>query len=296
MGMQIGVCIKPVADLGERPPPTLESLQSTLGKASFVLGSSDAAALSLACRVATENGGEVAVVTMAPESAEATIRHCLALGGTRGVRLWDQGFAGSDTWATATVLAAYLTSLPMDLVLCGDFSSDSRTGLVPYFLAGLLGWPCISPVIDLRLDASGKRLTALRQLPRGDRLEVKLSLPAVLAVAQLAAGPGYPTLRGRLRAAAAVIPVLGRSDLGLTASQVGASNARLVIGGLDLYRWVPENSAAVTSRLPPAQRLQRLTSRVSRVGKGALIQEATETAVAKLVQFLQEKGLLRGSS
>ena len=283
-------------DLGEALPLTLEGLQTALGKASFVLGPCDAAALALACRHATEHGGEVVVVTMAPEWVETTIRYCLALGAARAVRLWDQGFAGSDTWATATALAAYLTGFSLDLIICGDSSSDTRTGVVPYFLAALLGWPCMTQVIDLRLDASSKQVAAVRQLRRGDRLELETSLPAVLAVVGLAARPGYPTLRGRRRAAVAVIPVLGRADLGLTASQVGPPGSRMVIGELDLHRWISQSSAASTSGLSPAQRLHRLMSGSSRIGKGRLIQEAPEKAADRLVDFLRQKGLLPRSS
>jgi Electron transfer flavoprotein, beta subunit len=50
----------------------------------------------------------VTVITMGPEQAKAALREAMAMGADRAILLSDRAFAGSDTWATATILAAAL--------------------------------------------------------------------------------------------------------------------------------------------------------------------------------------------
>ena len=67
------------------------------------------------------------------------------MGVDRGVLVCDPAFAGSDTLATTTALAAALSKLaPFDLVLFGTRSADSDTGQVGPQTAVLLDLPLVT--------------------------------------------------------------------------------------------------------------------------------------------------------
>ena len=113
-------------------------------------------AVSKAVELASERtGSHVTVMTLGPPGAEDTLREAIAWGLERGVdidgvHITDAAFAGSDTLATASALAAALTREgPFDLVIAGRNSVDADTGQVGPELAELLDLPvshrCASP-------------------------------------------------------------------------------------------------------------------------------------------------------
>src|SRR4051812_43099410 len=68
-------------------------------------------AVAQAVELASEHGGTVTVITLGPPPAEDVLREAIAWGldrdvDTTGVLVSDTEFAGSDTLATATALAA----------------------------------------------------------------------------------------------------------------------------------------------------------------------------------------------
>ena len=112
-------------------------------------------------------GSSVTVMTLGPASAEDALREAIAWGLDRavhieGLLLTDAVFAGSDTIATARLLAAALRRTgPFDLVLTGKNSLDADTGQVPPQLAQLLDLPFAAGVKHLTLD-SGRDACRMR--------------------------------------------------------------------------------------------------------------------------------------
>ena len=95
----------------------------------------DRRALSEAIRYRNESGGEVVVATMGPPQARAALAEALAMGADRAIHIEDPRLAGSDTLATARVLAAVCRRIDYDLIFAGQHSTDSETGQVPLSLA-----------------------------------------------------------------------------------------------------------------------------------------------------------------
>lgn len=85
--------------------------------------------------------------------SSAARKACLPKGFDRAAILADDALARLGTVATATCLAALVRRVaddgPVDLVLCGDGSTDVGAKLVPAYLAGLLGWPCLVEVTSV---------------------------------------------------------------------------------------------------------------------------------------------------
>lgn len=220
--MQAAVCVKqvPDADAAARLDPLTGRLVRT---GPLELDGADAAAVALAVDLVGRAGGAVTAVSMAPAGAGTGLRRAVALGATRAVLVSDEALAGSDALVTARVLAAVLAGLDVDVVVAGTESSDGYSGLVPYQVAELLGWPAVSAV--RQAGVRGSSLVARCQ-GDGGLEEVTCPLPAVLTALPGGGPPVLPTYRA-LRAARAV-PVEVRSlrDLGLVPGQVGGAGAR----------------------------------------------------------------------
>lgn len=91
----------------------------------------DRVALEAALQLKAHYGGHVTVLSMGPPTCEVVMTEALAMGADRAVLACDPAFAGADTLATSTTLAAAIETLaPYDLVLFGTRTADSDTGQV----------------------------------------------------------------------------------------------------------------------------------------------------------------------
>src|SRR5580693_10532350 len=107
-------------------------------------------AVSKGVEIARDSGGTCTVFTLGPPVAEDSLREAVAVGADEGVLITDPAFAGSDTLATASALAAALRNLgELDLVLVGRNSVDADTGQVGPELAELLDLPFIAAAREL---------------------------------------------------------------------------------------------------------------------------------------------------
>jgi len=212
--MKIVVCIKQVPDAKtvrfDREKGTLirEGVEA-------VINPYDLHALEAALTLKDSVGGEVTVITMGPPPAETALRDTVSLGADKTVLLCDRAFAGSDTLATTYVLAKAIEKIgPVDLVLCGKLTTDGDTAQVGPGLAERLGLPYVTCVGELSLTENGTTLRAKRVFEdRFDIVEVKL--PALLTVLSTLNNVRVPSLKGKMRAKKAEVPVWSADDLGV---------------------------------------------------------------------------------
>jgi electron transfer flavoprotein alpha subunit len=175
-------------------------------------------AVSKACELAAErDGSTVTVITLGPASAEDALREGIAWGLERdveidGVLVSDPAFAGSDTLATATALAAAVRHLgPFDLILVGRNSLDADTGQVGPELAELLDLPFMTGVRHLTLDGDA---LAVRCEHDDGWYEAELHLPAVLSCAERLCEPTKVDPEGRAAVPASRLRRITAAELG----------------------------------------------------------------------------------
>ena len=144
-------------------------------------------AVRTGCELALASEGTCTAITLGPPEADSVLREAILCGCAGGLHVSDPAFAGSDTLATATALAAALDRHgPWDLVLCGRHSIDADTGQVPAQLAELLGLPLLTGVRELTVD--GEEVAAL--LEHNDEwIKARVDLPAVLSCAERLCDP-----------------------------------------------------------------------------------------------------------
>lgn len=180
----------------------------------------DRVALETALQLKAHYGGNVTALSMGPPSGKVVMAEALAMGADRAVLACDPAFAGADTLATSTTLAAAIETLaPYDLVLFGTRTADSDTGQVGPQTAVALNIPLVTGVHQFTC--------------RDDHLEVERTMdhlvecfavdfPAALTIRPEARQPRDVGLRGLAEAFDdRRIDLLPLADLDLQNDQVG---------------------------------------------------------------------------
>ncbi len=217
--MHIVVCIKQVPDTKNvRIDPDTHTLVRQ--GVESIINPFDMFAVEAALQIKDQNGARVTVVTMGPPQASEALRDTLGLGADDAVLLSDRAFAGSDTWATSTTLAAAVRKMAdVDIILCGKQAVDGDTAQVGPEMAALLDIPYATFVKKIEVALNGS-LEVVRQTDEGTEAW-RLRLPALLTVIKEIGEPRIPSLRHKMRAKKAEIPVWGTADLGLDPDRTG---------------------------------------------------------------------------
>jgi electron transfer flavoprotein beta subunit len=219
--MNVIVCVKQIPD--PALPGELDGSTKTLKRdGKLILDESDSYGVEMALQlVAAAGGGEVSLVSMAPNDEVSGMRTALAMGAAKGVLVSDPALQGSDALTTAKVLAAAVQRLGgADLVIAGTESSDGYTGTVPEQMAEVLGLPSVT--FAKRVAVDGGTLKVDRQTEEGYD-EVTCPLPAVVSVTAGVVEPRYPSFKGIMAAKSKPIDTVTATDLGVT--PVGWSGA-----------------------------------------------------------------------
>jgi electron transfer flavoprotein beta subunit len=214
--MNVIVCVKQIPDPaspGELDPGT-HALKRD-GK--LILDESDSYGVEMALQlVDAAGGGEVSIISMAPNGEMSGMRTALAMGAVKGVLVSDPALAGSDALTTAKALAGAVQSLGgADLVIAGTESSDGYTGTVPEQMAELLGLPSVTFAKSVTVD--GGALKVSRQTEEGYD-EVTCPLPALISVTAGVVEPRYPSFKGIMAAKSKPVDTKTAADLGITAA------------------------------------------------------------------------------
>src|SRR3989454_1763547 len=216
--MKILVAIKQVPDTATQVKIGADGKTIDTTGITWIVSPYDEFAVEEALRIKEKRGqGEVVAVTLGPERAKEALRSCLAMGADRAIHVNDPALDGADTLTAATVLAAVVKQEAPALVLCGRQAIDDDMGAVGAQLAEVLGWPCLSWVMEEAISEDGARVRAGRQVEGG--LEVfDAPLPLVLTAQKGMNEPRYPTLKGIMGAKKKEVKDIKLADLGLAAA------------------------------------------------------------------------------
>jgi electron transfer flavoprotein beta subunit len=219
--MNVIVCVKQIPDPAS--PGALDPATNTLRRdGKLILDESDSYGVEMALQLVTEaGGGEVSLVSMAPNGEVSGMRTALAMGAAKGILVSDPALLGSDALTTAKVLAAAIQRLGgADLIIAATESSDGYTGTVPEQMAEVLGLPSVT--FAKKISISGGQLKADRQTEDGYD-EVTCPLPALISVTAGVVEPRYPSFKGIMAAKSKPVETVTVADLGIT--PVGWSGA-----------------------------------------------------------------------
>jgi electron transfer flavoprotein beta subunit len=197
---------------------------------------------------------EVVAVCIGPDTADESLRKCLAKGADRAVRVWDAAIENSDSIAIARVLAAVAKREAPHLLFAGVQSSDQAFASTGIASAAFLGWPHAAVVTSLSYSPGAQSAVFRRELEGGLLHEVEIQCPAVLTIQLGINTPRYASLRSIKQAAAKPIEVLSLADIALSAADVGEAGSASRVRRM----YVPDKGRAQLIAGDAAQQAARL--------------------------------------
>ncbi|MDP6489641.1 MAG: electron transfer flavoprotein subunit beta/FixA family protein [Candidatus Poseidoniia archaeon] len=254
---QIVVCLKVVPKPGE---VKYDQETNTLDRsaAENQVNLSDKHALEAALTLKAVEDADVTVISMGPPMIDSELKLMLAMGADRTILLSDRAFAGADTYPTSRTLAAAIGKLaPVDLVLCGEESSDSSTGQVPPGIAEWLDWPQITYATTLAVEEND--LVATREIEGGHEI-LAAPLPAVASVVQGSQQVRFPDFGRFAELESHDIEIWSAADLKLKTEEVGLPGSCTTVGDL-VETAPPERKREFITGSPPemvSQLVERL--------------------------------------
>jgi electron transfer flavoprotein beta subunit len=192
-----------------------------------VISETDKNAIEEAVRIKEKHGGKITAVSLGPPEAKEALREALAMGVDEACLLTDPLFEGSDSHATANVLAAAVTKIiEYDLILCGAYSEDLYAFQVGPRLAEICNLPQITFTAKLTLE--GDHVVAERDL-ENERQVVEAKLPCLVSVTREINEPRLPTLMAIMAASKKPSKIWSAADLSLGSEELGFNGSLIEI-------------------------------------------------------------------
>ncbi|WP_040167046.1 electron transfer flavoprotein subunit beta/FixA family protein [Microbacterium gorillae] len=224
--MKIIVLVKEVPDTYGDRKLSLETGLADRAASESVLDEIGERALEVALSYADKNADtHVTVLSMAPESALATVRKGLAMGAADAVQVVDEALIGADLTLTAEVLAAAVRRAGFDLVIAGNSSTDGSGGVIPAMIAELLGVPGATGLSAVEI--TGDAVSGTRPVDGGTQ-QVSVSLPAVISITEALPDARFPNFKGIMAAKKKPFEQVSLADLDVSADPSAAPRAIMV--------------------------------------------------------------------
>ncbi len=239
--MDIVVCVKHVPDTTEAEIAIRDDERGIKKEGLvFDISEADNYAIEEALLLKEEFEGSITVLTVGPPEADETLRMCLAKGADQAVRLTDERFEGSDSYATARILAEAIKDVDYDLVLTGCMADDDGSAQVGVTLAEMLGIPHAALVVSTEVEDSTMKIH--RELEGGLHEVLEIELPALFTIQTGINEPRYASIFGIRKAMKKEIEVLDLDDLELAEEAVGEAGSKTSLVKL----FIPEVTAQAT--------------------------------------------------
>ncbi len=216
--IRIVVCLKQSLDVSQLKVDSATGKLITAG-APRKISDFDKNALEEAVRIKEKLGDtEICTLTASAEDAKPVLREALAIGADKAYLIYDPILQEVDTLGTAYVLARAINKIGrVDLILCGEASLDSFSGLVGPRLAEILNLPQITSV--KKISVENDVVKAERTLE--DMIEtVKTKMPALVSVTREINQPRIPSLMMIMKASKKEIVPWTAADLNIQKEKI----------------------------------------------------------------------------
>lgn len=165
----------------------------------------------------------VTVISMGPLQAKYALREALAMGADEAILLSDYAFAGSDTRATASILASAIRKIGQyDIIICGRQAIDGDTAQVGPQVAEYLNIPQITYVSKLEIE--GSKISAHRAVEDGYFI-INSQMPILLTAIKELNIARIPSISGIRKAFQTEIKAWSADDLDVNKNLIGLSGS-----------------------------------------------------------------------
>jgi len=179
----------------------------------YEINEPDAYALEAALQLKEKHGGEVVALCAGPARCSSAIREALAKGADWAIHVEEENIAAFDVLGVARLLAAAVAPENPDLVLTGLQSDDIGAGQTGVVLAGLLGLP--HATIIMEVENRDGTLRVKRELEGGWFQRLEMPLPALLTIQSGISKLRYATLMGIKKAKSKEVKRINAAELGV---------------------------------------------------------------------------------
>jgi len=187
----------------------------------------DEIAVEAGLKLREKFGGKVTVLTADNKRVDA-LRRGIAMGADDAIQIADPLLEGSDQFAVAKALAAYIKDKPFDLILAGRQAMDDDAGIVGPAVAELLGIPHVSTIIGLEVSDPKKEAKVIREVEGGKEI-LSCPLPALLTCQKGLNNPRIPQVMNVMKAMKAQMKKVDLATLGLNAADAGGQAAKMKV-------------------------------------------------------------------
>ena len=202
--MRFLVCIKQVPDSTTRVKIAANGTAIVTDGVTWSISPYDEYAIELALEHKDSAPDTVvSVISVGGARTKDALRQALAMGCDDATIIGGDGADALGPLGVANALAAAVTDLGPDVVLCGKQASDDDQGFIGPAVAEVLGWPHVAQVTKIASVAGG---TEIFKETEGGHEVWMASGPAVLTVQKSDKEPRYPSLPGIMKAKKKEIP------------------------------------------------------------------------------------------
>jgi len=263
--MNMIVCIKQVTD-PEAPPASFKIAPSgnkvvPPQGVSPVIDPYAEYGVEAALKIKDAQGGKITAVSLGTNQLRDIVKKPLAMGADELILLEDEAFDGGDSWSTAYALAMAIKKIgEYDIIFCGREASDWNAGQVGSGIAEILGLPSVTLV--KKIEVSDGKAKLERVTDEGYEV-IEVSLPCLITVSNEIGEPRYPTIKGIMAAKKKEPTIWKPADIGVEASQIGASGRHTKL--LKLFQPVREGKCEIIEGESPEEAAANLAAKLREV-------------------------------
>lgn len=170
-----------------------------------------------------DSSRNVIVMSVGPARATEALRKALSLGCDEAILVTDDSLAGSDVLGTAWTLSNALNQIEdIELIICGNSSTDGGAGCIPGLLAEYRQIPALTHLEEFTVE--GDKVTGKRVTEEGV-FGLEAPVPAIISVTEKANTPRFAVFKNIMAAKKKTIKELDLSEIGVDAGNVGLANA-----------------------------------------------------------------------
>ena len=213
--MNMLVCVKQVPDTTEIKIDPVKNTLIREGVPSIV-NPFDGYALEAAARIKDKDPeAKIVVLSMGPDQAKAALKECLAIAADKAYLVSGRAFGGSDTLATSYIISEAIKKVEekegkFDVIFCGKQAIDGDTAQVGPEIAEHLDYPQVTYGLEAEVD--GDTIKVKKEVEEGVEV-IAAKMPCVVTFTKPAWDPRYPTIKRKMAANRAEIPVIGEEEL-----------------------------------------------------------------------------------
>ncbi|WP_393971254.1 electron transfer flavoprotein subunit beta/FixA family protein [Oxyplasma meridianum] len=144
-------------------------------------------AVEEAVRLKEKHGGKVTAICFGTDKSTSAMKEAYAMGVDEGYIL--TGYTGNNPSLTAEVISRKIKEIPHDLIILGNQSAESYTGMLQGKLSAILDEPLLSDAVKVEITEGNASVTMALE---NENIVAQAQMPVVISVTQEINEPRFP--------------------------------------------------------------------------------------------------------